>query len=179
MVSKKVQKYMNKYEERNYAPKQRKVEKGDLAKYSDRSTSWETCEAGCCDCLLSRRKEQKEEVDTSLDFYGKVILLDENTVIEFDEKSDAYEDALANIKPILQDAIDESSREEDVSKTHQERRQRVQKSNQGRRETEKRNLKNKEEIMKKPISKEKKHEAKESKAYEKIEDKKEKKGKKK
>lgn len=37
MLSKKCQKYMTRYEERNYATKERKVEKSDLREYCDRS----------------------------------------------------------------------------------------------------------------------------------------------
>ena len=76
----------------------------------------------------------------------------------------------------------ESIREEDVGKTHQERRQGIQIADKGRCQIEENNTcKTQGKKMKKEkesAKAHKKHEAKESKAYEKKEDKKEKKGKK-
>lgn len=53
---------MNKYEERNYAPRQRKIEKSDLQKHSDRSESRQTCETSSSHSLFCSRQEQKEEI---------------------------------------------------------------------------------------------------------------------
>lgn len=50
---------MNQYEERNYAAKNRKVEKGDLPKHSNGSQSRETSKASCCDSLLESREVQE------------------------------------------------------------------------------------------------------------------------
>lgn len=74
MVSNKVNKYMNKYQERNYAPKERKLEKSDLGKYRDRSETWETSEASCGDCLLESWEEQEEKVTMELimESYGNI-----------------------------------------------------------------------------------------------------------
>jgi len=63
MHSKKCQKYMNKYEERNYAPKNRKIEKSDISKYSNGNSRRETSESSSCDSLQQSRKEQEEIED--------------------------------------------------------------------------------------------------------------------
>lgn len=142
-----------------YATKKRLKQKGYFRKCKNRGSSRETSKASCCNCIQQSR-EVKEEVDQS---YGKVVwLTGEEEFIYIGEEN-------------------ESSREEDVSETHQEGRQRIQESDQGRCETEKTDIvKTKRKVgMKKQTIKERKHEAKETKAYEKKEDKKESKGKKK
>lgn len=69
----------------------------------------------------------------------------------------------------------EASRKEEPSEAYKEGRQGIQISDQGRCETEETNheIKNGEEVMKKETMKHKKHEASETKAYEKKEDRKE------
>lgn len=63
MVSAKVKKYMAPYNERNYAPKERKIEKSDLRKYPYRSPRWQATEASCGDSLQQSGTEQEEEID--------------------------------------------------------------------------------------------------------------------
>ncbi len=65
MLSKKCQKYISSYQERNYAPKSRKVEKGDLAKHSDRSSSWKTPETSSCNSIQQSGKVEEEVVELS------------------------------------------------------------------------------------------------------------------
>ena len=147
---------MNQYEERNYAAKNRKVEKGDLPKHSNGSQSRETSKASCCDSLLESRKVQEIIMQT----YGTVVQLTEDVIYTGEEN--------------------EGIRKEDLIETHQEGRQGISFSDQrGCKAEETDHGKTKGEEMKKQTLKEKKHEAKETKAYEKKEDKKESKGKKK
>ena len=54
---------MSRYQERNYAPKDRKVEKGNLPKHSNGSESRKTSEASCCDSLLCCKKISEKEVN--------------------------------------------------------------------------------------------------------------------
>jgi hypothetical protein len=51
---------MDMYEERNYAPRQRKIEKSDLQEYLDRSKIWKTSETSCSDSDECSREEQEE-----------------------------------------------------------------------------------------------------------------------
>lgn len=148
-MSKKSEKYLSKYGERNYAPKVRKIEKSDLAEYSNRSQCWQTSEASCSNSIQQSRQEQEETLEEILD---KTYHKGENN---------------------------EKFREEDVDQTYQQGQQRIQDAAERGRAIEENNIKTKEEKMKKQTVKEKKHEAKETKAYEKVEDKKEKKEKKK
>lgn len=163
-MNKKSLKYLIKYGERNYAPRERKLEKNDLKKHSDRSSCWQTSEASSSDCLQCSKESEKEvtnqssgnsgKVDYSLMEYGRHVILTEEVVYPGEE--------------------DESLREENVIKAHQEGRQGISFSDQRRCEVEETNhLKIKGEKMKKQSLKEKKHEARETKAYEKKEDKKE------
>lgn len=170
MTSKKFEKYMNMYQERNYAPKDRKVEKSDLGEYCDRSKCGTTTEASSGDCFQQSREEQ-EEVNPVLSLDLQEI---KKTDIEWYDNCVQPKDSFV-INPRSED---ESIREEDVGKTHQEGRQGIQESDQRRCETEETSIKIQGEKMKKQTAKERKHEAKETKAYEKKEDKKESKSKK-
>ncbi len=62
MLSKKCQKYISKYQERNYAPKKRKLEKSDLEKHCHGSTCWKAGKASGCDSLQQSGQEPKEEI---------------------------------------------------------------------------------------------------------------------
>lgn len=63
MVSKKVEKYLAQYNERNYAPKERKIEKSDLRKHPYRSSRWQTPEASCGDSFQQSGTQPEEEID--------------------------------------------------------------------------------------------------------------------
>lgn len=65
MKSKKCQKYMKQYQERNYAPKIRKIEKNDLRKHCDGGSGRKAAEASHRDSLQQSRKEQEEKVKES------------------------------------------------------------------------------------------------------------------
>lgn len=58
----KIEKYMRQYNERNYAFKERKLEKRDLVKYINRSECRQTAEASCGDSDEQSRKI-KEEIE--------------------------------------------------------------------------------------------------------------------
>lgn len=149
---------MKKYGDRNYAPKNRKVEKGDIGEYCNRSSSWKASKTSSCNSLLSCQEEQKE---VAIECYGKFVQLTTDEIVYTGAESEII-------------------REEDVSQTHQEGRSGIQESDQGRYETKEENTcKTKGKKMKKQTMKERKHESKETKAYEKKEDKKESKSKKK
>lgn len=60
-MSKKVEKYMSQYGERNYAPKNRKIEKSDLREYSNRSQCRQAAETSCSNSIQQSRQEQEEE----------------------------------------------------------------------------------------------------------------------
>lgn len=185
---------MSKYEERNYAPKARKLEKSDFKQYSNRSESWEASSSGCCDSLQKSREEQEEIreiippelplslqeiVEEEVQWYKNMSGISEE-LINKDAAIQPYSEVeLFTAQLIYTREENESIREEDVGKTHQEGRQGIQESDQGRCETEETNLKIEGQKMKKQSLKERKHEAKETKAYEKKEDKKESKSKKK
>jgi hypothetical protein len=62
MTSEKVIKSMSKYQERNYAPKERKIEKSDLGKYKNRDARWQAPETSYCDCILESWEITEEEV---------------------------------------------------------------------------------------------------------------------
>jgi len=61
-MNKKSQKYINQYQERNYAPKERKLEKSDLIKYCNRGESRETSETGCSNSLQQSRESKEEKI---------------------------------------------------------------------------------------------------------------------
>lgn len=90
MASNKVNKYLNQYQERNYAPKTRKIQKGDLAKYCYRGQSGKATEASDCHSIQQSRQEQ-EKVDLltldllelkakDVEWYGKTVLVTEQCV---------------------------------------------------------------------------------------------------
>ena len=81
MVSGKCQKYMNQYQERNYAPKSRKIEKNDLFQYSNGNPSWKTPKTVGCDCVQQSRKE----LEKTIELYGMAVLLKEEVVNTGDE----------------------------------------------------------------------------------------------
>jgi hypothetical protein len=141
---------------RNYALKDGKVKESYIREYSNRSKSRKAAEASRSNSLQQSWEEQEEVKLVFQDpAYYKV-----NPVI----LNDAWVVNLRN--------IDESSREEEHSKTHQEGRQGVQGSDQGRCEAQETNTgKQREEVMKKQSVKERKHEATETKAFEKKESK--------
>lgn len=163
MKSGKCQKKLEKYQERNYAVKKGKIQKGDLRKYCDRSKFGETTEASSCDCIQQSRKGQKE---VAIETFGKVVLLKEDIIYIGEENG---------------------ARQKKTFESHQEGRQGIHEANQGCEGSNKRRCETQEtnssktqgKKMKKQAMKEKKHEAKETKAYEKKEDKKENKSKKK
>lgn len=66
MVSSKCQKYMKQYEERNYAPKVRKLEKNDIQKHCDRSSGRQACESSRSDSLFCSEKVQEKEINEDL-----------------------------------------------------------------------------------------------------------------
>lgn len=61
MVSKKVDKYLNKYQEKNYASKERKIEKSNLGKHTHRGPFWKAPEASGGDCLIECEKTNEEK----------------------------------------------------------------------------------------------------------------------
>lgn len=67
LTSQKVIKYLEKYQERNYAPKKRKVEKSDLGKYRYRDSRRQAERPSRSDSVFEGRQEpveeKKEEVD--------------------------------------------------------------------------------------------------------------------
>ncbi len=65
MISSKCQKYMNQYQERNYAPKVRKVEKGDIRKHSNGSEIGKTSETSCSNSIQQSREKQEEIIQKS------------------------------------------------------------------------------------------------------------------
>jgi len=152
----------------NYALKDGKVQSSYIREYSSRSPKRQAREASCRNRLLQSGEKQPEaEKEVELVY----------------REPTHYR---VNVDPIiLNDAWvvnlrkqDESSREEDVGEAHQQGRQGIQSSDQGRCEAEERSdeIKTREEekMKKEKITpKEKKHEARESKSYEKMEDKKE------
>ncbi len=52
---------MKQYQERNYATRQVRLQKGDIKEYSNRNQVGKTSESGCCNCLCDS-KETKEEI---------------------------------------------------------------------------------------------------------------------
>ena len=60
MLSKKCQKYMDQYQEKNYAVKSRKLEKDDLVKHQDRSQCRETAKTSGCHSNVESGKVQEE-----------------------------------------------------------------------------------------------------------------------
>lgn len=147
---------MNRYGERNYAAKIRKVQKGDIKKHSNRSECGKTCETSSGDSLLESREVKEVIIET----YGTVVQLTQDVIYAGEE--------------------DEGIRKEDFIETHKEGRQGISFSDQrGCKAEETDHGKTKGKEMKKQTLKEKKHEAKETKSYEKKEDKKESKPKKK
>ncbi len=112
MPSNKVNKYMKQYEERNYAPKARKVTKSDLAEYINRSEGRQAAEASSGDSA----EQSREEKEVTIPCYGKVVVVTEEVVFIGEQN--------------------EESRKEDVGKAHKQRRQRVPRSDQGRCEAE-------------------------------------------
>ncbi len=155
-----------------YAIKNRLQQKGYFFKYSDGSSGRKAREASRRDSLQQSRQEQKEEVNPGLSldlreivekeiyWYGKTVLLTEDVIYTGEDN--------------------ESVRKEDPLETYQEGRQGVSCSDQERHETEETNTcKTKGKKMKKQSMKERNHEARETKAFEKKEDKRENKSKKK
>lgn len=57
---------MDQYQERNYAPKIRKIEKSDFRKHCDGSKGGKACEASRCDCILQGKKNYKKEIDLNI-----------------------------------------------------------------------------------------------------------------
>lgn len=103
-MSNKVNKYMKQYEERNYAPKARKVTKSDLQEYINRGESRKATEASCSDSAEQSRKEQEDQMIRDM-LNSSASKLDEIP------------------KQIGEE--DEERREEDAGKAHRQRRQRV------------------------------------------------------
>jgi len=158
---------MQQYQERNYAPKARKVEKGDLKQYSNRSEVGQKCQTSCCDSIQQSWRSEEEEIIPITPLELPLCLK------EIVQQEVEWYISLSGIS--LTGEQGESLREEDVSKTHQERRQGVQEPDQGRCQAQEADhSQTKGEEMKKQTMKEKKHEAKETKAYERKEEKKEK-----
>ena len=60
MVSNKVIKYMSQYKENNYAPKKRKLEKGDLREHQNRNVPRQAPEAKYSDSNEQSRQIQEE-----------------------------------------------------------------------------------------------------------------------
>ncbi len=82
---------MQTYQERNYAPRKRKLEKSDLEKYSNRSEKRQTSETSGGDCLQCCQESQKE-IETAICAYGKeVLLIDE--VVFVGEKDGKFVDS--------------------------------------------------------------------------------------
>lgn len=70
-MSNKVNKYMQQYQERNYAPKARKIQKSDLAKYCDRSESGKAAETGNSDSVQQSWKEQEDQMIRELSYSSR------------------------------------------------------------------------------------------------------------
>ncbi len=62
MLSKKCQKYINKYEEKNYAPKVRKLEKSDIKQHTHRNKIGISAEASSSYSLKQSREIEEEKV---------------------------------------------------------------------------------------------------------------------
>lgn len=76
MLSTKCQKYINQYQERNYAPKKRKIEKSDLRKHRNGGPRWETPKASCSDCLQQSQQRKEAIIE-----YGRHVILTEDEII--------------------------------------------------------------------------------------------------
>lgn len=57
---------MDQYQERNYAPKIRKIEKSDFRKHCDGGSGRKACEASRRDCILQGKKNYKKEIELSI-----------------------------------------------------------------------------------------------------------------
>lgn len=128
----------------------------------------------------SVKDSQPTEIEKSIEWYGKVVQLNEEVVPNEPFTADEAL-ALSVYEKSLKDIKNEERREEESAKALEGRQEGIQGADQRRSEAEEKDhvQTNKEgKIMKKQTAKHKKHEAKESKAYEKKEDKKEKKAKK-
>jgi hypothetical protein len=97
MPSSKFEKYMKKYQEKNYASKVRKIEKSDLGKYCDRSSIRKTSEASSSDFIQQSRKIEEEvielsgnsgQLERSTQPYGKYMLLTEEPIIYIGEEDE-------------------------------------------------------------------------------------------
>lgn len=101
-----VNKYLDQYKERNYAPKQRKIEKSDLTKHCNRSESRKTTETSCGNSDECGREEQKEEVGA----YGRVVILTEEEIVLREEAELVYiqpsEEAIAKTPEYAKDSYD-------------------------------------------------------------------------
>ncbi len=104
MVSNKVKKYMKQYQERNYAPKTRKIEKSDLSKHSHGSAFRQTNEASSGDSLQQSGQEQEEIgwiirspmpdalekiLEEEIEWFGKVVLVTDPVIFTGEENEKA------------------------------------------------------------------------------------------
>ncbi len=71
---------MNQYQERNYAPKVRKIQKNDIRKYSNGSTVRKTRETIRSHCVQQSRESQEKEVE--IQTYASDVLLTEEIVLQ-------------------------------------------------------------------------------------------------
>jgi len=95
MYSKKCQKYLEQYQERNYAPKNRKLEKYDFKKYSDGSSGRKAYEASRSD-RLQQSREIEEEKDLAIQVYGKYVQLEEE-----EEEENLFVKAIRDALPLV------------------------------------------------------------------------------
>lgn len=141
----------------NYAIKTGKVESSYKREYCNRKKVRKAPEASDCNSTKQNRKG-KEEIETSIQLYGKCVLLTEDVIYIGDQN--------------------EIVRKENPVETHQQGQQGVQVPAERRPGAEEEDLSKakRKKVMKKEkdTAKHKKHEASETKAYEKKEDKKEK-----
>ena len=83
MLSSKCQKYINQYQEKNYAPKKRKIEKSDLRKHRNGSPRWKTTETSCSNCI-----QQSREVKEAIIEYGRHVILTEEVIYTGEDEKD-------------------------------------------------------------------------------------------
>ncbi len=63
--------YISKYQERNYAPKIRKLEKSDIKKHQNRDESRKETEPSNCNSNVQSGKEQEEKIETTKEILEK------------------------------------------------------------------------------------------------------------
>lgn len=95
MLSKKCQKYINQYEDKNYAPKARKLEKSDIQQHTHGKSCGKKAESSSSDCL-KRCREIEEEKELAIQVYGKYVQLEEE-----EEEENLFVKAIRDALPLV------------------------------------------------------------------------------